>query len=453
MSGRGNPRGRSRSRKRTGNKSQNTKKKPEEKEYKFAVMSTANSTKYYPFDTVKKHFVSKLKENPAMLDVAESIHKEKPLDMTALKPVRQTSNINVFAPNGDIIPQRMDERQIEQKGYDISFEQAEVVWNKRNQEYLNGKVAAYSKIMNHFTTKNIKSKVEQLENFEHDIENDPIALMQALKTLAHDGSAVTYKWKTVWNAHQRLSELRMDDTESIQEWMQRVKNACDVVESHVGKHWLRAVICEDDDFKAASPVDQLKLCEVAWEELKAYIMLHGAHPLKYKSAKHNLTRDASLKDERYPKTLTAMKDHLGSLPWDQAWYDDKKKKRQERERAQRNNDSDPQIQLAQAGQTGRPPLTCHCCGEIGHTSRKCPKKDQIPYKDWYRNRAIQAFEANAEGASATSTNQTSDDQSTASDRRSETNTNQNQGRSLKDHSNFSVCRLLRKGMKSALLRS
>ncbi len=206
-----------------------------------------------------------------------------------------------------------------------------------------------------------------------------------------------------------------------------MKNATDVVGSYLGKHWLKAVIAEDDDYKAASAVDKLKLEQAAWEELRAYILLDGAHSLKYKSAKLNLMRDASLKDERYPKTLTAMMEHLGNLPWDQAWHDDKKKKRQERERAQRNNDSDPQIQLAQAGQSGqggRGPLICHCCGETGHISRKCPKKDQIPYPQWYRNRAIQAFEANTEGAASTSTNQPSDNQSTASDRRSETDDNQ-----------------------------
>ncbi len=130
------------------------------------MMSNANSTKYYPFDTVKKHIVAKLKENPSMLDVAEAIQKEQPVDMNALRPIRQTSTIVVFNAEGNIDNQRMDERQVEQRGFDITFEQAEVIWNKRNQDYENGLVAAFSKIMNHFTTKNMKSKVEQLENYE-----------------------------------------------------------------------------------------------------------------------------------------------------------------------------------------------------------------------------------------------------------------------------------------------
>ena len=68
-----------------------------------------------------------------------------------------------------------------------------------------------------------------------------------------------------------------------------------------------------------------KLCKEAWGEFQAYLMLHGAHPLKYGSLKQNLTREMSLKVDNYPKTLTAMNEHLGSHIWDAAWNESQKK--------------------------------------------------------------------------------------------------------------------------------
>ena len=48
------------------------------------------------------------------------------------------STILVFNADGDIDHQRMDARQVEQKGFDITFEQAKVIWNKRNQDTKTG---------------------------------------------------------------------------------------------------------------------------------------------------------------------------------------------------------------------------------------------------------------------------------------------------------------------------
>ena len=53
-------------------------------------------------------------------------------------------------------------------------------------------ISAYSKILNNYVMDHLRRKVEQLENFKSEIENDPIKLLIALKTLSHDGTTVQY---------------------------------------------------------------------------------------------------------------------------------------------------------------------------------------------------------------------------------------------------------------------
>ena len=90
--------------------------------------------------------------------------------------------------------------------------------------------------------------------------------------------------------------------------------------------------------------------------------------------------------------------------------DEKKKKKDAARREKNNNNDKAQMQLAQTQHRG--PLICHCCGVEGHSSKKCKKKDEIPYKDWYVNKAIQTHQATSE----TATDDNNDPNPTPSDR-------------------------------------
>ena len=364
---------------------------------KFAVMSSGTTIRYHPFDTVKKlkkHIVSKLKENPNMTDVATALNDMKELDKAKLKPTRKLSSVNPWTGTGTtraLDAELEHKRKIEQEGLDIEHCKAIEVWELRECQYDAGMISAYSKIMNNFTTEGIKGKVEQLANHEAEIENKPIKLLEALKTLAHDGTTVQYRWKTVFVALKRMTSTDMEDNEKPNDFRKKVKSVCDVVEQLLGKHWLREVIKNDTEYTqlaADKDAERDALCETAWAEFQAYIMLHGAHPLKYGSLKQQLTRDMSLKTDKYPKTLTAMNEHIGSHTWDSAWSEQQKKKRQQQ--AQRKEE---QVQLAQANHAD---LTCHCCGKTGHISPNCKDKNRIDRKDWWINTVVQAHQASRE---------------------------------------------------------
>ena len=99
-------------------------------------------------------------------------------------------------------------------------------------------ISAYSKILNNYVMDHLRRKVEQLENFKSEIENDPIKLLIALKTLSHDGTTVQYQWKTVLTALTRMASVKMEDNEKPNDFQKRVKSLCDVVAQLIGKQWL-----------------------------------------------------------------------------------------------------------------------------------------------------------------------------------------------------------------------
>ena len=90
------------------------------------------------------------------------------------------------------------------------------------------------------------------ESVESEIENNPIKLLEALKTLSHNGNTIQYKWITVLAALNNMAGTKMEDHEQVNDFRKRVKSVCDVVAQLLGKTWLRAVIAEEDDYKNCS---------------------------------------------------------------------------------------------------------------------------------------------------------------------------------------------------------
>ena len=106
----------------------------EERQMKFAIITPKNNMRYHPYATVRKHVISKLKEDAKLGDVAEAIEKQEPKDMAALEPTRKMSTINVEGQDKDgnkiVDPIKDYERKEEQKGFDIKYNKEFEAWQK-----------------------------------------------------------------------------------------------------------------------------------------------------------------------------------------------------------------------------------------------------------------------------------------------------------------------------------
>ena len=167
--------------------SKEKRNEPEERQMKFAILTATNMNKYHPFDTVKKHMVSKLKEDDKLGDVAEAIEKKEHLDMDAKEPTRTLSTINVEGQDKDgnkiVDPVKEYERREEQRGLDIKYGKEYDAWQQRDLRYKQGKIVAYAIIQNDYTTKGMRDKVEEHPEYESKIKDDPVELMEVMNAI------------------------------------------------------------------------------------------------------------------------------------------------------------------------------------------------------------------------------------------------------------------------------
>ena len=350
--------------------------RPTQREHKFATLNTGNVSRFHPFETVKQKLVSNLQADKDMVDVASAIDNMAEIDFEATKPTRKVSKINVFVEDASKAkvkdPQKVDEREVEQAGFDAEWDLELKEWHEKKRKYESGFIAASAMIMNDYVTTNLHSKLTNLDTYDRDLKQNPIKLLSEINKLSQDGSTTTYKWKTVLTALIQMVTLSMDMNEHHSELKKRVSASCDVVEQLLGKHWLRGVIEKDDAYvKAASTADKDKLCEAAWNEFKAYLLLHGCLDLKFASMKQQLLSLASLNDDKHPKTLTKMNEHLATHKWDPEWSDyiksNKERKKQQKEKRE--------LALAQKN-LHQGPRKCYCCGSPDRRADKCPKQNR-----------------------------------------------------------------------------
>ena len=423
MGGRYNNRGRrGRSRNRNGNhtggrgnnNNNNNINRPVQREYKFASLNTGNVSRFHPFETVKQKLVQELQSDKDMVKVAQAIDDMKEIDFDTTKPTRDLSTIQVFVGTGEDRkkdPELVDKREIDQQGLDVEWKLKMDAWCDQKQKYEDGMISASAMVMSKYVTTGLHSKLLNLDIYESKLKRNPINLLTEINKLAHDGATTTYKWKTVLTGLIQTSTISMDMNEPPNDFRKRVSAVCDVLENLLTKYWLRGAIENDEAYKnATNDAERNKLCEAAWNEFKAYLMLHGCLDLKYGSMKQQLLSLASLNDDKYPKTLTKMNEHISNHRWDPEWSEyvksNKEKKRQQKEKRE----------LAMAQQHNVGDFKCYCCGADDHKSNKCPKRATTDRKDWWIAHAIQNFQQNVSDGNESDQTQTTDN---TSDRRSE----------------------------------
>ena len=91
-------------------------------------------------------------------------------------------------------------------------------------------------------------------------------------------------------------------------------------------------------------------------------------------------------NNQYPKTLSDAVDALSNHPFDQGYYDRKKKRKEEAKKRGQKDKEEKETSFKQTGSK-----FCYCCGDPGRLSPKCPKKDTTPREEWVVNWSMQNF--------------------------------------------------------------
>ncbi|MGC9293613.1 MAG: hypothetical protein ACP5EP_13105, partial [Acidobacteriaceae bacterium] len=75
--------------------------------------------------------------------------------------------------------------RIEQSGFDIKYQEQLRRYLEREDNLRQGLTKAYALIFGNYCTKAMQSRVEAHPDFENEIENDPIKLLEVIKVFMH----------------------------------------------------------------------------------------------------------------------------------------------------------------------------------------------------------------------------------------------------------------------------
>jgi hypothetical protein len=185
----------------------------------------------------------------------------------------------------------------------------------------------------------MQARIEEHPDFSTKIEDDPIELLEALKTLMHDTVRAQYPLMSMTDALTRLVNIKQMDTESLLDYVKRFKQQRDVAKSQIGKHILDKFVEQSEEYRNTTDAqEQTDMKSEAFEKWMAYLLMKGSDYTKYGSLIKGFVSQFSLGNDQYSKTITTAIDVLSNHKIDPKYYDNQKQNR-ERQRTERENEA------------------------------------------------------------------------------------------------------------------
>jgi hypothetical protein len=219
-------------------------------------------------------------------------------------------------------------------------------------------VQVYALIYSNYCTKTMQVRIEEHPDFTTKIRNDPVELLEAIKTLTHDPVRAHYPFASMHDALTSLVNLKQIENESTLDYAKRAKQQSDVVISYCGKNMFTEFIKHTEEYRNETDAQKKADMEAgSHEQYMAYLLLKNSDPLKFGSVLKGLQSQYSLGNAQYPKTLTAAIDVLSNHKLDRAFYDNRNRKKKEQQ--QRNKEqSDSTDDQSQATSFAQRKVTC-----------------------------------------------------------------------------------------------
>ena len=191
---------------------------------KFAPHTSGKSS-CASFATVKEHIVDYVQKSylKAGVDVAKSLKKMEWLDLDTQEPVCENTK------------KAMDRGRAEEQ------EMMKLKWQEQYARHLDrvceckdAMCRAFAMIKSQHCTKTMQTRVEEHPDYESKIDDDPIALLEAIKTLMHDPAQAQYPFASMAAQLSRFLNLRQQPDESLLDYTKRFKQQCDNAKSFLG---------------------------------------------------------------------------------------------------------------------------------------------------------------------------------------------------------------------------
>ena len=380
-------RGFGRSSNRTPGKGKNSTTTTQKKDYRFTP-NVQGKPQGATYATVKDHIVQYIQSNfKGGSDIAKSIKDLKVVDLSQEKPKRPLAT----APKKDETDVEKATREITQHGYDIMFDAEYKQHIDREKDLVENLKKAYSVIFGNFCTRIMQARIEEHPDFAAKIEDNPIALLEVIKTLMHDTVRAQYPMISMTDSLRRLVNIQQAESENLLDYVKRFKQTRDVAKSHLGTDMLDTFMTHTEEYRdATSDTKKKELQAKAFESWMAYLLIRGSDQAKYGTLTKNFVSQYSLGNDQYPRTITTATDVLSNHRMDPKFYENQRRHREAQKSDKESKPATTPASLPSSFAQTTP--TCYCCGKKGHTSNDCPDKNTIPRSEWYVRRAVQHFQ-------------------------------------------------------------
>ncbi len=223
--------GRSQGRGYRGNRSNTTSSKTQQREVKFSPQNQGKAN-YATYATVKEAVVNHIQKSyKGGLDVAKGLKDMSKVNLSKVEPKRGVSTEKVDT-----------DKAMEQTGFDIKY-QEELRWHIDRKDALEeGMNKAYALIVTTYCTRSMQSRIEEHPEFTSKIEDDPIAVLEAIQTLMHDPVRAQYPMTSMTDALCRLVNVKQADSEDLLDYVKRFKQLRDVAKNQLGSAVLNTFV-------------------------------------------------------------------------------------------------------------------------------------------------------------------------------------------------------------------
>ena len=150
----------------------------------------------------------------------------------------------------------------------------------------------------------MKAKIEARKDYESNIYNRPIKLIDAIKEHALNYEESRYEMSIILDAFMTFFNCRQKEKELLQDYTRRFKLAREIMNSHLGGGIVLKKFVESMNGYDETNPDKIKeLTKVADEQLASYVYLVNSDQGKYGSIIKGLHSQKALQNDQYPKTI------------------------------------------------------------------------------------------------------------------------------------------------------
>ena len=284
-----------------------------------------------------------------------------------------------------------DKKEFEQKSLDKEYDARLKHYIAKDEDFDENWMKSYAYIFESYCSKDMQVAIKELPNYESEIQNEPLKLLEEVKKLMHTSVRARYPFMSLTENLASLVNFKQNEKEPLCDYLERFEQDKCIVKSQMGDDVLDTFMESYPSYDSLGIDEKKTLKKSGFEAWMAAIFLRGSNQSVYGELMKDYRKDYANNDDNYPKTVRGMVDVMRQLK-PKPKKDDKSNKNRN---GNGNKDKDKDGSSKESSFATK--SACWCCGKPGCISKNCKIADDIPRNQWFdRSGIVHYTETNQE---------------------------------------------------------